>query len=39
MGVPVICVQRAYLMNNVLIVLQFRHKLVLQFFGHLEMVG
>ncbi len=36
MGIPIIRVQRTYLVNNILIVLKFRHKLMLQFFVHVS---
>ncbi len=39
MGIAIIGVQRTYLVNNVLVVLKFRYKLMLEIFVHVKMVG
>ncbi len=39
MGIAIISVQRTYLVNNVLVVLKFRYKLMFEVFVHVKMVG
>ena len=39
MGIAIISVQRAYLVNNALVALEFRYKLMFQVFVHVKMVG